>query len=232
VGVISEGGIVEKNANYLREHDRARLNSGKVNLILKNPDYIQARNLQKAINESFNLSKAALALDPGTVAVDLSMLMQRYEYDTPMELMGEIENLPLETDLPARVIVSERTGVVISGGDAKLSAVDIVQGDLRVVIKPAQPDQIIEEGKAEITETGGDIRQGPSYRRVPGEPPQTLVSEGDKTLVQLEEGNTVGNLIRAISGGELETSPRDIIAILQALDRMGALHAQLIFVEK
>jgi len=66
---------------------------------------------------------------------------------------------------------------------------------------------------------------------VQGKPPETTVTEGDKAMVQLDEGDSVGNLIRAISGGEIDTSPRDIIAILQALDRMGALHAKLLFVE-
>ncbi len=233
VGLVTDGAIIEKNANFLREKDRERLNSGKVNLILKNPDFIQARNIQRAINESFNLSKAALALDPGTVEIDLSTLMARYEYDTPMELISEIEELQLNTDLPARVVVSERTGVVIAGGEAKLSAVDIVQGDLRILVKPATPGRYVSQGgRASVDETGGKIEpEVPQYDYIEGEPPEAMVSEGDKTLVQLEEGDTVGNLIRAISGGELETSPRDIIAILQGLDRMGALHAQLIFVE-
>ncbi len=233
VGLVTDGAIIEKNANFLREKDRDRLNSGKVNLILKNPDYIQARNIQRSINESFNLGKAAKALDPGTVEVDLQALMARYEYDTPMELISEIEELQINTDLPARVIVSERTGIVIAGGDAKLSAVDIVQGDLRVLVKPATPGRVIREGgKAMVEETGGRIVPATStYEYIQGAPPEATVTEGDRTLVQLEEGDTVGNLIRAISGGELETSPRDIIAILQCLDRMGALHAQLIFVE-
>jgi flagellar P-ring protein FlgI len=234
VGLVTNGAIIEKNANFLREKDRERLNSGKVNLILKNPDFIQARNMQRAINESFNLTKAALALDPGTVEIDLKTLMARYEYDTPMELISEIEELQLNTDLPARVIVSERTGIVIAGGDAKLSAVDIVQGDLRILVKPATPGRYVQEGgKASVEETGGNIQpESSNYQYIEGQPPEATVSEGDKTLVQLEEGDTVGNLIRAISGGELETSPRDIIAILQGLDRMGALHAQMIFVEE
>lgn len=233
VGLVTEGAILERNANLLREKDRARLNNGKVNFILKNPDFIQARNMQRAINESFNLSRAALALDPGTVEIDLKMLMARYEYDTPMELISEIEELQLDTDLPARVVVSERTGVVIAGGDAKLSAVDIVQGDLRIMVKPAQPGRYIGgKGKAGIDETGGFVEPDTSsYEYVEGQPPEATVSEGDKTLVQLEEGDTVGNLIRAISGGEVNTSPRDIISILQGLDRMGALHAQMVFVE-
>ncbi len=232
VGILTDGAIVEKNANYLREKDRERLNSGKVNLILKNPDFTQARNIQKAINESFNLTKAALALDPGTIEIDLIVLSKRYEYDTPMELISEIEDLQLETDLPARVIVSERTGVVIAGGDAKLSAVDIVQGDLRIVVKPAEPDRLIpSSGRAGIDETGGYISPESQMQYVQGKPPETTVTEGDKAMVQLDEGDSVGNLIRAISGGEIDTSPRDIIAILQALDRMGALHAKLLFVE-
>jgi flagellar P-ring protein precursor FlgI len=234
VGTIVDGAIVERNANRLREHDRLRLNAGRVNLVLKNPDFIQARNLQRAINDSFNLTKAAHALDPGTVEVDLTILMSRYEYDTPMEIISEIEDLKLETDLPARVMVSERTGVVVAGGEAKLSAVDIVQGELRIIVRPAEPPTFIEDqGSAGIDETGGFFTPRPGQRRIEGgRAPETSVAEGDKTLVQLEEGDTVGNLIRAISGGEVQASPRDIIAILQALDRMGALHAQLMFVEE
>ncbi|MCG3198958.1 MAG: flagellar basal body P-ring protein FlgI [Candidatus Omnitrophica bacterium] len=233
VGTIANGALVEENANFLREHDRARLNSGRVNLILKNPDYIQARNLQKSINESFSLVKAARALDPGTVEVDLSMLMARYEYSTPMEVISEIEELTLQTDLPARVVVSERTGVVIAGGEAKLSAVEIVQGELRIVVEPGVPEEVHIQAQPPVVDPTGAMVQPPTQQvqRVGARPGRTQVVEGDKTLVQLKEGDTVGNMIRAISASEVGASPRDIIAILQALDRMGALHAQLIFVE-
>ncbi|MCA9416778.1 MAG: flagellar basal body P-ring protein FlgI, partial [Candidatus Omnitrophica bacterium] len=78
-------------------------------------------------------------------------------------------------------------------------------------------------------ETGGNIHPT-EIRRSGGRAEQTTVTQQDPTLVQLEEGDTVGNLIQAISGGLAETSPRDIISILQALDKMGALHAELTFV--
>jgi len=230
VGTIARGAIVERNANILRDYDRRRLNQGFVNFILKNPDFSQALNLQHAINKSFHLAKMATALDPGTVQINMNGLLQRYDYDSPMELIGEIEQLTLETDLPARVIVSERTGVVIAGADAKLSAVDIVHGDLRIVVTPAEPDQFIEEGgTAQVTETGGDVQPG-RVRTIRGKGSQVEVKESDPSLVQLKEGDTVGNLIQAISGPLAEKSPRDIISILQALDRMGALHAELILV--
>jgi len=230
VGAIADGAVVERNANFLREYDRARLNEGYVNFILKNPDFTEALNIQRAINESFHLSKMARALDPGTIEVNLNGLMERYDYNSPMELIGEIGQLALDTDLPARVIVSERTGVVIAGADAKLSAVDIVHGDLRIVVTPAEPDRIVEEpGTAQVTEIGGDIQPGRTTL-APGKRSQVEALESDASLVKLEEGDTVGNLIQAISGPLGEKSPRDIISILQALDRMGALHAQLILV--
>jgi flagellar P-ring protein precursor FlgI len=230
VGSIPNGAIVERNANFLREFDRERLNKGFVNFILKNPDFTQALNVQNSINQSFHLRKMARALDPGTVEVNLNGLMERYEYNSPMELIAEIEKLELNTDLPARVIVSERTGVVIAGSDAKLSAVEIVHGDLRVVVTPAEPDQYIEElGTAQVTEIGGEIRPG-RIRTIEGRGQQIEATEEDPSLVQLEEGDTVGNLVQAISGPLAQKSPRDIISILQALDRMGALHAELILV--
>ena len=232
VGLIGNGAIIERNANFLREYDRERLNKGWVNFILKNPDFTQALNVQKAINESFHLRKMARALDPGTIEIDLNGLMERYDYNSPMEMIGEIERLQLETDLPARVIVSERTGVVISGADAKLSAVDIVHGDLRIVVTPAEPDQfIVDYGRASIDETGGQITPGvPREQTIEGRAQQVEAETGDPSVVQLQEGDTVGNLIQAISGPLGNKGPRDIISILSALDRMGALHAELLFV--
>ena len=230
VGTIANGAIIERNANFLREYDRDRLNKGFVNFILKNPDFTEALNLQRAINESFHLRKMAKALDPGTVEVNLNGLMERYDYNSPMELISEIERLELVTDLPARVIVSERTGVVIAGAEAKLSAVDIVHGNLRIVITPEEPDQLIEDpGTAQITETGGEVVPG-RLRTIRGRGRQVEAQEVDPSLVKLEEGDTVGNLIQAISGPLGEKTPRDIISILQALDRMGALHAELVCV--
>lgn len=230
VGIVTGGGSLEANVNYLRQGDRQRLNTGKVNFILKNPDFTEALEIQNAINHYFPLvEKPALALDPGTVEISLQPLMARYEYDTPMELIGKIEQVEVHTDVSAKVIVSERTGVVIAGSDAKLSAVDIVHGGLRIVVTPAAEGEIIEEGLAAIEEYGGNI-QPTRVRQTPGQPAQTTITQQDPTLVQLEEGDTVGNLIQAISGGLAETSPRDLISILQALDKMGALHAELTFV--
>jgi len=231
VGTITDGAILERNANTIRDYDRIRLGNGKLNLILKNPDFTEAIHVQDTINESFRLTEAALALDPGTVAVDLKVLTSRYAYDTPMELIKEIEQLKLETDLPARVMVSERNGVIVAGADAKLSAVDIVHGDLRIVIRPAGPDLFVTDyGQAGITETGGEIQSGGVQRVEQGTPAEAEIREDDPTVVKLDEGDTVGNLIQAISGDLGGKSPRDIISILQALDRMGALHAELMFV--
>ncbi len=230
VGTISGGGYLEANVNYLRQTDREKLNKGKVNFVLKNPDFTAALDIQNAINNYFPLvDNPATALDPGSVEVSLQPLMVRYDYQSSMELIGKIEQVEITTDIGARVIVSERTGVVISGADAKLSAVDIVHGSLRIVVTPAEEGEIIQEGLAYIDETGGNIRPT-EVRRTTGTPEQATITEQDPTLVKLEEGDTVGNLIQAISGGLAETSPRDLISILHALDKMGALHAELTFV--
>lgn len=230
VGVITEGAYLEANVNQVRQGDRFQLNTGKVDFILKNPDFTEALEIQNAINNYFPLvDKPATALDPGTVSIALQPLMARYDYNSPMELIGKIEQVEIHTDLRAKVIVSERTGVVIAGADAKLSAVDIVHGNLRVVISPAEEGEVVEEGIAYIDETGGLV-QPTTVRRAATRPEQATVTQADPTLIQLEEGDTVGNLIQAISGGLAETSPRDLISILQALDRMGALHAELSFV--
>jgi flagellar P-ring protein precursor FlgI len=232
VGVITAGAIVERNANILREFDRMRIHSGELNLILRNPDFTQAINIQKAINKSFKLAPVAEALDPGTVTVNLKALMERYQYDSSLELMREIEQIEVETDMPARVIVSERTGLIISGGDASLSAVDIVHGDLRIMVSPAEADKMVGTyGIAGVTETGGYVRPGYSQELIKGKGSVSTVEEQDPTVVALKEGDSVGNLIQAVSGSLGKRTPRDIIAILQALDRMGALHAKLMFVE-
>ncbi|MCA9426834.1 MAG: flagellar basal body P-ring protein FlgI, partial [Candidatus Omnitrophica bacterium] len=179
VGTISEGAYLEANTNLLRQADRQRLNTGKVNFVLKNPDFTEALEIQNAINHFFPLvQKPAVALDPGTVEISLTPLMARYEYDSPLELIGRIEQVEIHTDVSAKVIVSERTGVVIAGADARLSAVDIVHGSLRIVVTPAEEGEIVQEGVAYIDETGGNIRPT-EIRRSGGRAEQTTVTQQD-----------------------------------------------------
>ncbi len=133
-------------------------------------------------------------------------------------LLTRIENLTVEPDQRARVVVNERTGMVISGGDVRISPVTISHGELKVAIST---DYQVSQPYAPLF---GPAALGGRTVVVP----QTTidVAEPGMQSVTLAGANTVADLVRALS--KIKTSPRDMISILQAMKAAGALYADLI----
>jgi flagellar P-ring protein precursor FlgI len=129
----------------------------------------------------------------------------------PVEFVAELERITVEADRPARVIVNERTGTIVMGKEVRISPVAILHGNLSVEIQTSyqvsQPAPLA-QGETHVV-------------------PQTTVGakeEKARNLV-LKQGATVEELVRAL--GSIGSTPRDIIAILQNLQRAGALEAEL-----
>jgi flagellar P-ring protein precursor FlgI len=137
---------------------------------------------------------------------------------TAVSLMARIESISIDPDVAARVVVNERTGTVVSGGDVYLSAVTVSHGDLRVSIVErfafSQPEDVAVFGG------GSGLR---SFARPEAE---VHVSEDQATAVSLPSGATIAQLVEALRA--IKVSSRDVIAILQGLKRAGALHAELV----
>lgn len=202
VGFIPEGAIVERTVSVnLNTKDELQLH-------LHFPDITTAKNIAEKINETFKAA-IAKALDPTTVTI---IVPPTYRGNV-LDFMAEVEKLEVSTDLPARVVINERTGTVVIGSHVRITPTALAHGGLIVTIRETpevvQPPPLAPRGA--ITET------------VPRT--ELKVEEKKASLVELQ-GSTVGDLVKALNA--LGVTPKDLISILQALKTSGALKAELI----
>jgi flagellar P-ring protein precursor FlgI len=172
------------------------------------PDFVTASHVVHAINTHLG-TDAAHAIDPGSIQVQVP---DRYRSSIP-EFMADLESLPVETDVVARVVINERTGTVVVGGDVRLGPAAVAHGNLSVRIST----------KYEVSQPAPFSPNGQTVV-VPNE--QVDIHEGNAKLVSLEEGATLDAVAGALN--TLGATPRDIIAIMQALKAAGALHAEIV----
>lgn len=201
VGRIPGGAIVQ-NAPVA-----AAVSVDRLTFALREPDFVTAARVAQAIN-TFLGTPAAQALDPGSVSVDVPV---QFRAAVPA-LMAQLETLSIRTDVVARVVINERTGTVVVGGNVQLGAAAVAHGNLSVRIT-----------------TRYDVSQPAPYSRgetvvVPNA--QVDVSEGMAQLITMQEGVTLDAVAGALN--TLGASPRDIIAIMQALKAAGALRAEIV----
>jgi len=202
VGIIPNGATVERDAAV------SLAGLTQVSLLLRNPDFTTARNVADAINKALG-RPAAAPLDSRRIVI--SNVPRRASEVS--DLLANIEELRVAVDQEARVVVNERTGTVVMGGDVTMSAASILHGNLTVEIVTrfhvSQPEPFSKGGKTAVV-------------------PQTNLQAQDQAAqtIKLQEGATVEELVRGLQ--TIGASPRDVIAILQALKAAGALHAQLV----
>jgi len=200
VGRIAEGATVERDAAV----DLSRFHT--VSLLLQNPDFTASRDVADAINKDFGKTVAA-AIDSRRIDVDVAASGSP---SVPI-LISRVQNLSIGFRSPAKVVVNERTGTVVMGGDVRLSPVSVIQGSLtidvqttHVVVEPPP----MSNGKAEtLTETKMSVGDAPAQS------------------IQLEEGANVDELIKGLHA--IGATSHDIISILQAIKAAGGLQADL-----
>jgi flagellar P-ring protein precursor FlgI len=201
VGRVPAGAIVQTAP------EAALPAADRLTFALRDPDFVTASRVAQVINTYLGTT-AARAIDPGSVTVDVPV---QFRSSVP-ELMAQLETLPIQTDVVARVVINERTGTVVVGGNVQLSPAAVAHGNLSVRITTrynvSQPAPF----------SGGDTVVVPRQ--------QVDVSEGNARLVALEEGTTLEAVAAALN--TLGASPRDIIAIVQALKAAGALRAEIV----
>ncbi|MFN3700220.1 MAG: flagellar basal body P-ring protein FlgI [Alphaproteobacteria bacterium] len=201
-GRISDGAIVEREINF----QLADLQ--QVRLALRNPDFTTARRIAQAIN-GFTSSSIATAENSASV-----VLRRPNSYDgSIVDLITDIEQLPVQPDQIARVVISENTGVIVIGADVRISSVAIAQSNLTIRINEtpqvSQPNPFAEQGETVVVpRTELEVNQGDDVR-----------------LSTLETGVTLQDLVTGLNG--LGMQPRDIITILQAIKAAGALQAEI-----
>ncbi len=182
---------------------------GIVSLRLHAPDYATAIRIAEAVREAFLLAKVQV-MDPQRVAIEVPL-----EYRGRESLfVARLEALRVRPDIRSRVVINERTGTVVVGGNVRLLPVAIAHGGLRI----------------EITSTPLISQPGPFTENTNASTvvvPDTAVSaeEEQRQLTVLDPGDSVQDLVRVLNA--LQVTPRDLIAILQALKESGALLAEL-----
>lgn len=178
---------------------------------LSEADFTTSSRIAAAINDAFgqNLAKAQDA-EGVEIAVPENARANLVDFVTRIERLG------VEPDNRARVVVDERTGTVVSGGDVRIAKVVISHGDLKLSIVT---DNTVSQPLL-VRQTGPDVRtEVVSNSRI-------KIGERDETGYVSASNNTVADLIQALT--RIKTSTRDIISILRAVKAAGALHADLV----
>jgi flagellar P-ring protein precursor FlgI len=200
VGRIANGAIVE------REIEFALNRLLQLRLALRNPDFTTAKRIAAAVND-FIGSPTAEPLDPSTVQITVPA---KY-HGNVVSLLTEIEQLQVEPDLPAKVVIDERSGVIVMGRDVRVSTVAVAQGNLTVTISEtpqvSQP-QPFSRGRSVVVPRS-----------------QVGVQEDGKKLAVVKAGVSLQQLVDGLNA--LGVGPRDLIAILQAIKAAGAIQAEI-----
>jgi len=225
-GRIANGAIIEREIGFNLNEMR------RVNISLRNPDLTTARRVSEAINAFLGIP-AARALDPSTVALEVP---PQYGDDTA-SLLTDIEQLRVEPDQLARVVINEQTGIIVMGESVRISTVAIAQGNLTIRItetpqvsqaSPFAPEGNIAldgDGNPVLDADGNPIRLGGNTEVVDRTDIEVDTGEGKKLTV-VNEGVSLQDLVNGLNA--LGIGPRDMISILQAVKTAGALQAELV----
>ena len=201
-GVIPSGARVEREIDF----DLGTLTS--VRLALRDPDFTTAGRIEAAINREFNRGVAVMR-DSGTVEFDI----RASQSISTAHAIGRIENILVEPQRKARVVVDHRSGTIVMGDDVRLSRAAVSQGNLTLRIQEApiavQPNPFAQGETVVVPRTGAAIEEEPGI-----------------SLAEVPEGTSLSEVVGGLNA--LGVSPRDMIDILKSLKAAGALHADFI----
>ncbi len=191
--------LVGKVINGVKAENELPLNiisEGVVIFKLNYPDFTSSYRVSAKINSYFQES---ISLSVNAADVNIQVPQTYIDGDRIIEFLSIIEQIDIEPDVAAKVVINERTGTVVVGRDVKILPVAISHGDLTIQIRPSPP--------------------------VPGAPPPPPVT-GSVVVLSEREGGNIGDLAEALNA--LQVTPKDIISIFQALKEVGALKAELV----
>ncbi|MBR9763232.1 MAG: flagellar basal body P-ring protein FlgI [Rhodobacteraceae bacterium] len=201
-GVIPSGARVEREVDF----DLSALSS--LRLALREPDFTTAGRIEQAINEVF-ATPVARMLDAGTVRLDIVATGMA----SPAHALGRVENILVEPEQKARVVVDQRSGTIVMGEDVRISRVAVSQGNLTLRIEedPAvvQPNPFAEGETVVVPRTNAEIIEEPGIG-----------------LAEIREGTSLSEVVAGLNA--LGVAPRDMIDILKSIKAAGALHAEFI----
>ena len=180
-----------------------------IKLALRNPDLKTAANISRAINSRLG-RPAATVMDPGTVSLEVPE-----EYDNAVAyLLGDIEQLVVETDQIARVVIDEASGTIVMGENVRVDTVAVAQGNLVVKV----------EETPQVSQPNPFAPFGATTETVPRTNIQ-VDEESDARMTVLNTGASLKQLVGGLNA--LGVGPRDMIAILQNIKAAGALQAEI-----
>jgi flagellar P-ring protein precursor FlgI len=201
VGRISNGALIEREVEFKLNAQRG------LRLSLRNPDLTTAKRIAASINDYLGANSAE-PTDPSTVNIQIP---DKYRGNM-VQMLTEVEQLRVEPDQTARIVIDERSGIIVMGRDVRVSQVAVAQGNLTVTISErpqvSQPDPLSNGVTAVVPRTN------------------VKVDTGDKNkLALVGEGVSLRELVDGLNA--LGIGPRDLISILQAIKASGALQADI-----
>lgn len=201
VGRITGGALIERKAPGTFADD------GTLSYSLRSSDFTTAANMSNKINAEYG-ADTAFPIDSATVKV----VIPEDFLNNKVQFVASIESMRIDTDSNARVVVNERTGTIVMGQDVRLSTVAVSHGNLSLFIRDS----------AEVTQPN-PLALGQTMVT-----PETQVDiiEDDGQLMVVEEGVSIGAVADALNA--IGATPRDLIAIFQAIKVAGAMHGELI----
>ncbi len=229
-GRIGNGAIVERETGF----QFASLKT--VNVALRNPDFTTARRVAQAIN-AFTRQTTATATDPGTVNVALPEGRQ----GDLVGLITDIEQLTVEPDMMARVVIEEKSGTIVMGDKVRVSTVAIAQGTLTIRITETPQ---VSQPNAFTTLSAAPLAGATTTQTIPGQTTGTPITTNPggatvtvpRTNIEIDDSSnrrlavlpgtvTLQELVNGLNA--LGVGPRDLISILQTIKAAGALQAEL-----
>ena len=206
VGRVPGGATVEKAeiATFVEQTGDNRF----IMLNLRNSDFTTAQRISKVVNESY--PESSIVLDAGTIRVRIPNNISQAGI---AGFIDDISRLDVVVDMPAIVVINERTGTIVVGENVGISGVAISQGSLVVKVKETQ---IVSQPTAPFSDAG-------TTEKVP----DTIVGVEEKPgyLIPVTKSITVADLAKTLNA--IGATPRDLIAIFNALKKAGALQARL-----
>jgi flagellar P-ring protein precursor FlgI len=202
VGRVPGGGVLEKELALFEPP------GGKIKVLLRDPDYTTARRVAEVINAEY--PDAAAPADQASVEVRMPGEYQ--EDGGKVAFISSLESLTLTPDMPARVVINEKTGTIVAGEHVTIAPVALAHGNITIQIRTrpiiSQPPPF-SKGET-VTQTQADIE----------------VTETEAPVVYKQESTNIHEVAQALNS--IGATSRDIIAIFQALKKAGALRAELV----
>lgn len=205
---VPTSGVIPSGARVEQEIDFELSDLTVVRLALREPDFTTAGRIERAINQEFR-QRVAIMKDSGTVELNIPATGSI----STAHALGRIENILVEPQLKARVVIDQRSGTIVMGDDVRLSRVAVSQGNLTLRIEEApiavQPNPFAEGETVVVPRTSASIDE-----------------EDGVSLAEVPESTSLSEVVAGLNA--LGVSPRDMIDILKSLKAAGALHAEFV----